>query len=166
MKHLRTFPLLLLLALAATAPTAHAQVTFLIGPRGGIDFGNDFQNDFMVGGDARISAFPLPVIINPAVDYILADAPDVNSALHLDLNALLPFGINNQLFTPYTGLGLGITRVNREVTDSDTDAGLNIVGGAVFGFAGFRPFLQARIKLLGDFELFSVQGGLLFGLGG
>lgn len=142
-----------------------ASAQFQIGPRVGYDLETD---DAVLGVEARfglnIPTFPL--IVAPAFDYYFL-GNDNASFYALDLNLLYPFGIANQVFTPYAGAGLGIgfSNVDTPAGDvSDTDIGVNIVGGAVFGFGSIRPFAQARLKLGGDADLATLHGGLLFRL--
>lgn len=158
----RYIPILLLAALVGTASSAHAQ--FQIGPRVGYDLETD---DLVLGVDARFALNnpALPLIIAPAFDYYFIDSDDV-SFYALDLNVLYPFGISNQVFTPYAGAGLGVGFSRIEIadeTESETNLGFNLVGGAVFGFGSIRPFAQVRLTL-GDADLATLHGGLLFSL--
>ena len=149
------------LLFAGTAMDAQAQ--FQLGVRGGYDLEVE---DPLLGVEARfgLNNPSFPLIIAPAFDYYFIDADDA-SFYHLDLNVLYPFGINNQSFTPYAGAGLGIGFWDPgENFDSQSDLGLNIVGGAVFGFGQIRPFAQARLKVGGDIDLVTLQGGVLFAL--
>jgi opacity protein-like surface antigen len=145
--------------------TADAQIGIRIGPRVGYDI--DQLNELFVGADVRLDVATLPVIINPAFDYYFVDGFDL---YQLSINALYTFGINNTAFTPYVGGGLGITRTSVDtgvdfIDGSNTDIGLNIVGGAEFGFGNLRPFVQAQLTL-GDVDLTTIAGGVLFSLGG
>ena len=148
--------------------TARAQTSFEIGPRVGFDLAGDVEELFL-GADARIGVASLPVLLNGTFDYYLVDNYDL---WQLSLNALYEFGVDNQAFTPYAGGGLGITRysfdIDSEFVDLDTsstDVGLNIIGGAIFELGNLKPFAQAQITF-GDFDLFSIAGGLLFSIGG
>ncbi|HMB94116.1 MAG TPA: outer membrane beta-barrel protein [Rhodothermales bacterium] len=157
-----TTTLLALFFLALGIQTASAQIGIRIGPRVGYEI--DDLNEVFIGADARLDILTLPVIINPAFDYYLTDGGDL---FQLSANALYTFGINNTLFTPYAGAGVGITRFSSDVSDfSDTNVGLNIVGGAEFGFGGLRPFVQAQLTLDGESDLTTIAGGLLFNIGG
>ena len=163
-KRTTTTTLLVLLFLAFGIQTATAQIGIRVGPRVGYEI--DDLNDLFVGADVRLDVATLPVIINPAFDYYLTDGFDL---FQLSANALYTFGINNAVFTPYAGAGVGITRVSvdSEFGDaSNTDVGLNIIGGAEFGFGGLRPFVQAQLTLDGESDLTTIAGGLLFSLGG
>ena len=164
---------LLLLGLLA-APEALAQAQFKIGPR--VTYDIDRFDAFAVGGDVRLSSVALPVDLKGSFDYFFnvdsgsSSIPDVK-VWQADVNAIYSFFFDNQLFTPYAGAGVGITRVNNEVDgdvididESTTKAGLNVLGGAVFGFGGLRPFVEARVTF-GDFDSAALTGGLLFSLG-
>lgn len=160
--------LLTLLALFLTAaPAAQAQTTFEIGPRVGYEI--DDLEELFIGADVRIMVAGLPVVINPTFDYYLVD---VGSLLQLSGNALYTFGINNQVFTPYAGAGVGITRFSFDDEDipdnidtSTTEFGLNVIGGATFSLGNLKPFAQAQLTF-GDAELVTLGGGVLFSLGG
>lgn len=160
-----TTTLLALFFFALGVQTAAAQVGIRIGPRVGYEI--DDVEELFIGADARLDIATLPVIVNPAFDYYLTDGYDL---FQLSVNALYTFGINNTAFTPYAGAGVGITRVSADtgfdfVDDSNTEVGLNIIGGAEFGFGNLRPFVQAQLTI-GDVDLTTIAGGLLFSFGG
>ena len=116
--------------------------------------------EFFAGGQARFGLGAFPVIINPSIETYFIDNL---TWLQIDLNALYPFGVNNTAFTPYAGAGIGINYFKPENLDSSTDAGLNLIAGAVFGFNRLRPFAEARINFDGDTNV-GIRGGVLFGL--
>ncbi|MCG8468557.1 MAG: hypothetical protein MJB57_10175 [Gemmatimonadetes bacterium] len=62
---------------------------------------------------------------------------------------------------PYVGGGLNIGRASVSGF-SDTEAGLNLGGGAKFIFANTIPFVEARF-VIGGAEQFVFGGGVLFG---
>ncbi|HEX7071421.1 MAG TPA: outer membrane beta-barrel protein, partial [Rhodothermales bacterium] len=139
---------ILLLTTAFLCIQQEARAQFQLGVRGGYDLETE---DPVLGVEARfgLGSPSLPLIIAPAFDYYFVDNDNFNF-YELDVNVLYPFGINNQTFTPYAGAGLGVGFSSVEIgdrTESDTDLGVNLVGGAVFGFGGIRPFVQARLKL-------------------
>lgn len=156
MKPLRNTLLLLLFLIGAS--TAQAQTTFQIGPRVGYEI--DDLEELFIGADARIMVAGLPVVINPTFDYYLVDE---GTLFQLSGNALYTFGINNQVFTPYAGAGVGLTRFSYEDFDN-TEVGLNVIGGAQFGFGNLRPFAQAQLTF-GDVDIVTLGGGILFSLG-
>lgn len=149
---------------------AHAQATIEVGPRAGFDVGGDVEELF-IGADGRIGLASLPVLLNPAFDYYFTE--DNLTVFQFSANALYEFGIDNQMFTPYAGAGIGFTRVSidTDVGDffgfdtSSTETGINLIGGAQFETGNLKPYVQAQITL-GDIDLFTIGGGLLFGVGG
>jgi opacity protein-like surface antigen len=162
---MKRFISIVLLTAAFLATEHEACAQFQLGVRGGYDLETE---DPVLGVEARfgLNNPSLPLIIAPAFDYYFIDADNVNF-YELDVNVLYPFGINNQAFTPYAGAGLGVGFSTVEIgdeTESETDLGVNLVGGAVFGFGGIRPFVQARLKLGGDADLATLHGGVLFTL--
>lgn len=168
----------LILGLGLLIPTsAEAQTSFKIGPRLGIPVGDvsDAGGDLFLGADARIETEALPVVINPSIDfYFMDDFPtgsgSVSQSLFtIDINALYEFGVDNEAFTPYAGGGIGITRYSldadlRNSNTSDTDIGLNIVGGARFLLGSVEPFAQLNAAFGGDWDRLGITGGLLFSL--
>jgi len=153
----RFFVLLAALFLFSTAPAAAQSID--LGPRFGVDVDN--VNEAYVGLDARINAPVLPVTLNPGFDVYFVDGG--TSFFTFDANVLLPLGIDNQLFTPYTGAGLVVTRAANGTTD--TSAGVQVLAGAAFGFGNLRPFVQAKASFGASPDLASISGGLLFRLG-
>jgi hypothetical protein len=173
---------LLALLLLAAAPQARGQAQIELGPRVGYEI--DQLNAFALGGDVRVSTAALPVQLNGSVDYFFLDDASFSdnagnsveasqNLLKFAVNGLFQFGIDNQYFTPYAGPGLSITRhpVDSDGqgvdlgSGSETDVGLNAVGGAEFGVGGLRPFVQAEFVLLGDYEPVQFTAGLLFDVG-
>lgn len=149
---------------------AQAQTVIEVGPRAGFDIGGDVEELF-IGAEGRIGLESLPVLINPAFDYYFAEE-DV-TIFQFSANALYKFGVDNQAFTPYAGAGIGFTRVSVDTEfdevfgfdSSSTETGINLIGGAEFETGSLKPFVQAQITL-GDIDLFTIGGGLLFPIGG
>lgn len=80
-------------------------------------------------------------------------------------NGVYRFAIpDNPNFTPYAGAGLNIARVSRDVGDetrSDSDIGLNLLGGLEWDVGSFRPFGELRVEIDGG-EQVVLTGGVLF----
>lgn len=174
MKKLTILSLIAAFAFLLAPQQATAQTEIEVGPRIGIDVGDasDIGGDFFIGAEGRITPENFPVAINPSLDYYFVDV-DGYSLFAFDINALYEFGIDNEAFTPYAGGGLGFIRSSYEtdlgfgagtVSGSNTEIGLNLIGGAEFEMEGFKPFVQAKINVGGDFTLFNLMGGVLFSL--
>ena len=163
---------LLLVALFVSAVPASAQLSNIgIGPRAGYDF--DWESLF-IGVDARASVPSLPVGFNVTADYFFLEdvegfGSDYSQSLFkITANAIYEIGIDNQVFTPYVGAGLAISRYSADVDTgfgnfdaSDTNVGLNILGGAYFGAGSLRPFAQLYLTA-GDGSTVGIAGGVLF----
>lgn len=161
--------LLAAVLLAAAVPTT-SQAQFKIGPRATIDIGD--IEEFALGGDVRYElseATELPIQLSGAFDFYFAGDTQVGTdelsrtIFTIDLNGHYMFPVEGN-FTPYAGAGIGITSI--EVGDvSDSDTGINLVGGAEFEVGkSFTPFAQAQVTLGGDADRFGLTGGLLFAL--
>lgn len=144
--------------------TADAQSRIAIGPRVGIDAG-DVEEPF-IGADVRIGLTGSPISINPTFDYYFVDDPE--TFWSLSTNALYRFGINNEVFAPYSGVGAGLYRTSVDGGDSSTNLGLNALFGAEFLVGSVRPFVEAQYSPVftdgNTTSLFSVKGGLLIDL--
>lgn len=141
-----------------------------VGPMFG--FITEFDNSGFIGVDGRFSVDLSPgqvLMINPALNYYLI-SQDGFSLFQIDANVLYPFMLDGA-FTPYAGGGLGIfyarfpsidLSTGDETTSSDTDVGLNLVGGSEYNFGGsISAFAQARLSFW-DGSAFSLMGGVLF----
>lgn len=151
------------LFLAVSLPTdATGQTSITVGPRVGIDAG-DVEEPF-VGADVRIGLPASRIAINPTFDYYFVDDP--LTFWSLSVNGLYRFGVDNQVFTPYSGVGAGLYRRSVDGGDGSTDLGLNALFGAEFLVGPVRPFVEAQYSPVftegSTTSLFSVKGGLLF----
>jgi hypothetical protein len=163
-----TLSALFALLLLAAVP-AQAQTAISIGPRVGYE--TDAESIF-VGADARIGVAALPIRLNPTFDFFLLNEDDFGndaSQIQLTVNALYELGIENTTFTPYAGGGLSYVRRSFDVPedvdieDSNSEIGLNVIGGAEFtNIGGFVPFAQGEFVLGGDYSPFKITGGILF----
>lgn len=176
MKKLTTLSLLLAFVFLLTPRQAEAQVEveetiFKLGPRATIDVGDlsDIAS-VAIGADVRLQTPAFPVQGNGSFDFYFADDPW--TVWTVDLNAVYPFAIEDVDFMPYAGAGLGITRLSAgedtefgEFSVSDTDIGVNLVGGAEFVLDnGINPFAQLQVTVAGDADRLGITGGVLFDL--
>ncbi len=188
MKKLTTCSLLALLLLAATVPQSARAQTIDLGVRGSYEV--DRLESFAVGAGLRISGLGLPIIINPTFDYYFVgdnvfigdeeafenEFPDVQSFYQFTANALIDFGFETKVFTPYAGAGVSV--ISYSFTEDEnvpfppdfdvtvTDIGLDLLAGATFSMGRLEPFVQANFVVADDegYEPAAVTVGLLFSL--
>ena len=168
MKKRLTFVVVFALGLLVGLHEVQAQAQIEIGPRLGFDLAGDVE-EFFIGADGRVGLTTLPLVLNGAFDFYFVE--ENLDFWQLSFNALYEFGIANAAFDPYVGGGIGISRASLDLGGglfgddaSDTDVGLNFIGGATFGFGSLKPFAQAQITF-GDVDLLTIGGGLLFSIG-
>lgn len=92
--------------------------------------------------------------------------PDCDECTYWELNANLAVPITATSIDPYAGLGLNIAHVSFDTgvgTDvSDTDVGLNLLGGLRFNLGTLSAFTEGRFELGGG-EQFVLTFGVLVG---
>lgn len=177
MRRFCSFLLLATLFCFGFSDRAEAQIQ--VGPRVGFDLGD--PGGLVVGADALIRPDLFPLSFQGVVDYYVVnendffnvDVGDVSvTVINLGLNGLYEFGIENDSFTPFAGLGgtMTFTRVSGGSgipEETEAKLGLNLTGGTYFNLGGFKPYTQANIKVGGgDVDLFSIVLGFRFGVGG
>jgi hypothetical protein len=148
--------------LLAVPATTQAQVAF--GPQ--LSWGSD--SDFGVGARAVIA---LPELLENfeaiiSGDYFFIDCPsEVDcSFIEFNINGAIPLDVSPTL-NPYVGAGLNIARASVEFEGfdhSDTEVGINLLGGLKFPTTSFTPFIEARLSI-GGAEQFVLTGGILLG---
>lgn len=81
----------------------------------------------------------------------------------INANVAYQFTIPSSRIGPYAGGGLNIARASGGLgTSSDTQVGLNLLGGLRFPSAGrIRPYVEGRFEFSGG-EQFVLTGGILF----
>ncbi|MFP4623087.1 MAG: hypothetical protein ACOCVZ_10255 [Gemmatimonadota bacterium] len=159
-----------LVALGAVAEPAQAQVQFGVQA----NYADDF--DFGIGARAQFALGPTLDPEGPlseltgvvSFDYYFPDCGGLDcSYIEFNGNALYPIDIGEG-FAPYVGGGIHVGRVSvdfeSEFADdtSDTEVGLNALGGATFGLGVLSAFAEAKLQLAGA-EQFALTFGVLFG---
>ena len=159
--------LLGLLLLAVVAVPAQAQIALEIGPRVGVNVGDEVGDTF-VGVDARAGVVALPVDLNGSFDYYLGQ--ENTNFWHLHLGALYALEFPGVPAAPYVGAGLGIQRFSIDYENDiledvgNSEVGIDLVGGASFDLGVLKPFAQAGISV-GGYDVYTLSAGLLFSLG-
>ncbi len=167
MKRLLTLAGVAALVLAPTQ--ANAQRSVFFGPQ--LNWGDDA--DFGIGGRVLVDIpgrFPLSII--GSFDYFFPDEDVAGVDLtywEINGNLVYNFAIASApTFTPYAGTGLNIAYFSTDVQttvgqvgDSETDLGLNFLGGGRVQVGSIAPFFELRIEAWGG-EQFVITGGVLF----
>lgn len=165
-----TMVLTVALAAAATAPVA-AQGRF--GPQ--VSFGDD--SDFGVGirGEAPLSVLVSTERGSPAstmfligsFDWFFPDDDEGVDVRYFEINANVGYPLEAEGFDPYVGAGLNIANSGVSFDDpalddrSDTEIGVNLLGGLKFPFGDMSAFTEIRLELSGG-EQFVISAGVLF----
>jgi opacity protein-like surface antigen len=131
---------------------------------------DDIDSGYAIGADLRLKPLVLPIQLNAAAEYYLD--VDAGNVYAFDANAVYVFGLaTNAVFAPYAGGGIGLVTVSPDDGESDSDVGLNVVGGAQMlnVFPLVTPFVQAQASFGtevngADVNRVSLTGGLLFTL--
>ena len=101
-------------------------------------------------------------------DWFFPDEPDGVDVSYLELNANAVYPIVIENLRPYVGGGLNFARVSADFDSdiledqSDTEVGLNVLGGLNFLLGSYSAFAEGRFELDGG-EQFVLTFGLLFG---
>ena len=133
-------------------------------PEGDVDFLEG--GDFGLGVRSEFGTSTLALVLSFDYYFPESDLTDIN---FYELNANLAFTFPFEGFRPYIGGGVGIARLSFDedfFVDSETQTGVNILGGLKFGGGGITPFVEARYVIYGDDEAFAnrfvLTGGILF----
>jgi hypothetical protein len=99
-------------------------------------------------------------------DYYL-DPCEGGDCTVFEINPGIAVPLNATTLKPYVGAGLNIARVSVDLgptfgSASDTEIGLNLLGGLKLNLSGMDAFTEARLALGGG-EQFSIAFGILFG---
>lgn len=146
--------------------TARAQ--FSLG--GQLNWGDDVDLGLGVRG-AYVLPTTWPLEIIGSLDYFFPDdvaGIDV-SYWEINANIVYLFPVRSFTVSPYAGAGLGIAHASVEsdlvgMSVSDTDMGLNILGGTKFNVGQLKPFVELRLELGGG-EQFVFTGGAMVAVG-
>ena len=168
---MKTWPSLLGAA-AAVAISASAVQAKQFGIQG--SWGDD--SDFGIG--ARIE-YGLPNLLTNSgpfsrtfligsFDYFFPDCPDDVDCTYWEINSNLAIPLVASGIDPYVGAGLNIAHVSAELEGSDlggsdTEVGLNLLGGLRFPLGGVSAFAEGRIELGGGEQFVLTFGALLGG---
>ena len=130
------------------------EITFLEGG----DFGLGVRSEFGAASLALVLSF----------DYYFPDQ-EIGDLTFYELNANLTFTFPMEGFRPYVGGGVGIARASFDedfFLDSETQTGVNILGGVKFSGGLVTPFVEARYVIYDEGEAFDnrfvLAGGILF----
>jgi hypothetical protein len=127
-----------------------------------------WADDADLGLGARV-AVGLPAVPLEAIgsfDYFFPDG-DVDY-WEINANVAYSFSLPASPVTPYAGGGLSYAHVSADLptggSASDSEVGLNVLGGVKFSLPRLQPFAEARVELGGG-EQFVLTGGLMFNIG-
>jgi opacity protein-like surface antigen len=157
------------LLVAAAPGTAQAQLPFRLG--GQISWGDDSDVGIGVRYENNLTALG-PGVRNLRVigsfDWFFPGDVGGADVTYWEINANLAwaFRIPGSRIAPYAGGGLNIARVDVDAAGigggSNTDVGLNLLGGLSFPSMGkLTPYVEMRVELSGG-EQFVLTAGLLF----
>ena len=157
MKKLLSTLLILTVAALCTLP-ARAQTALGVVAQYGLDI-----EEFQLGGEFHIPFRPTEGFsFVPNIEFYLRDDPTI-----IVINADVHYAFGSQYsrsLMPYVGLGLAVTRVSNDGR-SDSEAGLNLIGGANFRTRGRSvPFFQIEFRAGDPFDDLSIGGGVRFPL--
>jgi len=95
-------------------------------------------------------------------DWFFPDfCDDIDDCSYWEINANLAIPITAQSIDPYVGTGLNIARV-AAFDESETEVGLNLLGGIRFNLGSLGAFTEGRFVLSGA-EQFVLTFGVLVG---
>ncbi len=121
------------------------------------------DTDFGLGARVEFDFNNSPLTVIGSFDYYFPDG----SVDYWEINGNLIYNFDiasAPTVTPYAGGGLNIAHwsIDTEVgSRSDTDPGLNLLGGARFDAGSLMPFVEMKFTIEGG-DQFVVTGGLLF----
>ena len=160
----------ILFSLGVMAAPAEAQVAFGVHANYASDFdlgvGARAQSSLGNFVDAESSLAALTGVLS--FDYYFPDCGGADCS-YLELNGNVQYPLEmGENFAPYVGGGLNVARASVDLGEfgdgdaSNTEIGLNALGGASFDLGGFDVFAEAKIELGGG-EQFVLTFGTLLG---
>ena len=157
-------------ALLILTPAA-AQAQLGLGAQ--LNWGDDVDLGIGVRGTYTLpTTFPLEVI--GSFDYFFPSVGVSEIDLNyweINANVVYLFPVSSAVIAPYAGTGFNFAHASvsstefQDISISDSELGLNILGGAKFNVGGFMPFGELRIELGGG-EEFIFTGGATVPVGG
>jgi hypothetical protein len=147
--------IVLLVVLAATA-TSHADMGFVgWGPRFGI---SDDPDQGIIGAHFDLGEFADNVRFRPSVEIGFGD--DVTSFL---ANGLVAYYFDTQAsVTPFAGAQAAVAFFDPDDADSETEIGIDVVGGIEIPMKGSTRFLTELQIGFGDIHDFKLMVGWTF----
>lgn len=122
--------------------------------------------DFGIGARSEFGTSSLALVLS--FDYYFP-GDELENLKFYELNANIAFTFPTEGFRPYVGGGVGIARVSFDedfFSDSETQTGINILGGVKFGGGPVSPFIEGRYVFYDEEEGFTnrfvLTGGILF----
>lgn len=141
----------------------HAQQSrqVFFGPQ--LSWGDDA--DIGIGGRVEGLLSNSHLMITGTFDWFFPDNDNID---YWEINGNLAYRFdirNSPNIHPYAGGGLNVAHVSvdgpNDLNGSDTDLGLNLVGGSEFTAGGVKPFVELRVSIEGG-DQFVITGGVLF----
>jgi len=155
---LKRWMVLVALGALLSASAAHAEAKIGgVGPRVGLSIDPD---QFVFGGQMIIGELAPDLTFDPSLEFGIGDNVTV-IAMNFDLH--YHFTVSGSSWRPYAGGGLGLNFIDVEGEGgSDTEVGLNIIGGAgVPTASGNRFFGELRLGV-GDIPEIKLIAGWNF----
>jgi opacity protein-like surface antigen len=161
----RLLPAALAAAILIGVPTASQaqERSVFFGPQ--INWGFD-DADFGIGGRVQGDLPQTNFSLIGSFDYFFPGS-DL-TWWEINTNGVYRFSIpDSPGFEPYAGAGLNITHVSIDLPEvaegnsSNTDIGLNLLGGILWEVGNVRPFGELRVEIDGG-EQVVLTGGVLF----
>jgi len=135
-----------------------ASVPAFAGPIGWDAFGGKYtdRDEYFLGAGARIGL--ATITFNPNAEYIFTDN---GTAYTLNLDgtmSVLPLGVGSG----WVGAGLTFFTVDPDNGDSNTNSGLNVLGGFGLSAIPLKPYAQIKWAFIEDDNPFAITVGIRF----